>query len=184
MSAKAENKHELLDVLTQPEIQQSLIYLLHKLPDIQQSVQSIENIVTFGQSFLQDKETITSLENRLAAYPINAETVEAGITLLGKLPLILQQVELLEQATVFIQDVLGDDQSLQQINESLNSLPVVEQSKEVVELVNKIKANAEIERQETISIFTLMKWLKNPAVQKGLHYAKSALTILGERQTK
>lgn len=182
MSTQTENKIDWTKELAQPEIQESLTFLIQKLPDIQQSMQSFEQILTFGQSFLQDKNTIQTIEDRLNVYPINSETVEAGLTLLGKLPMLLQQVELLEQLTVFLQDVLNDEQSLQQINQSLNDLPLVEEGKEVVEIVNEIKARTEMEPQENVSLFTLMKWLKDPTVQKGLHYVKTTLAVLGERQ--
>lgn len=176
-----QSNSDVKTMLDEPEVQQSLLYLIQKLPDIKQAVQSVDSILKFGQAVMQDEETTEMYENRLSTYPIGYETIEAGIVLLGKLPLLLQHVEMIEQVTVFVQDVLGDEQSLEQIAESVSELPGVEEGKGALQLVNEIKERAEVERQEHISIFTLMKWLKDPTVQKGLHYAKTTLTVLGEK---
>lgn len=181
MSAEEKQNNEWTKELEQPEVQESLTYLIRKLPEIQQSVESIDNLVTFGQSVLQDKQTIGSFESRLSTYPIDAEAIEAGIQLIGKLPMLLQHVQLIEQATVFIQDVLGDERSMEQVNASIQDFPLVKEGKEALEIAQEIKNRAEIEPQENISIFALMKWLKDPTVQQGLHVAKTALTVLGER---
>lgn len=164
-----------------PEIQDSLTYLIQKLPDIQKSVQSADELITFGQSFLKDQETIQSFENRLKAYPLNAKTLEAAITLVGKLPMLLQLVETLEQITLFVQNVLGDEQSIDQLMQSFNELPLVEKGKETVGLLEEIKERAESEPQQQVSIFALMKWMKDPTVQKGLHYARAALDVLDQK---
>ena len=107
-----ENMNESFDLvkeLEQPEIKQSLTYLIRKLPDIQQSVESLDKIITFGTAVLQDSETMNSLENRFQTYPVDAEAIEAGIQLIGKLPMLLVQIEMLERITFFIKDVLNDE---------------------------------------------------------------------------
>lgn len=178
---QATESKDLLSQLEQPEVKESLLYLINKLPDIKQTVESIDTAVTFGQSIIEDKDTTKLFEERLSTYPISFETIEACIQLLGKLPMLLKHVEMLEQLTVFIEDVLGDERSLQQIKTSIQELPLVEEGKEAVQLVSEIKERAKIEPKEQVSIFTLMKWLKEPTVQKGLHYVKVALTVLGEK---
>lgn len=178
---QANNKSEIMNELDQPEVKESLLYLIQKLPEIQEAVQSVDSIVKFGQAVMEDSETAKMYEERFSTYPIGYETIEAGIALLGKLPLLLQHVGMIEQITVFVQDVLGDEQSIEQITQSINELPGVEEGKGALQLVNEIKERAEVERQEQVSLFTLMKWLKDPTVQKGLHYAKTALTVIGEK---
>lgn len=168
--------------LEQPDVQQSLTYLIRKLPEIQQSVESLENVITFGQAVLQDKQTIDSIENRINTYPIDVEAIEAGIQLIGKLPMLLQHVQLIEQLTTFVQDVLGDEQSMEQINTSIEQLPFVKEGKDALEIVQEVKKRTELESRESISIFTMMKWLKDPTVQQGLHIVKTTLTVLGERR--
>lgn len=182
MSTQSNVNNEWSKELAEPEVQESLHYLIRKLPEIQQSIQSLEEMVTFGKSILQDKESINFFEKRLSLYPVNAETIEAGIHLLGKLPMLLQHVEMLEQVTVFIQDVLGDKQSLEQINQSISDLPFVTEGKGALEMAQEIKERAATEPRENVSVFTLMKWLKDPTLQQGLHYVKTALTVLGEKQ--
>lgn len=183
MSVQRESSKTWTEELNEPEVEESLIYLIRKLPEIQQSVESIENIVTLGQSFLQDKDTIDSFENRLRTYPIDAEAIEAGIMLIGKFPLLLQHVQLIEKATQFIQDVLGDEQSMEQINTSIQQLPFAKEGLDALEVVKEVKERVASEPKENVSIFTMMKWLKDPTVQQGLHVAKTALTVLGERRS-
>jgi len=182
MSVQRESNNNWTEELNEPEVQESLVYLIRKLPEIQQSVESIENIVTLSQSFLQDKDTIDSFESRLRTYPIDAEAIEAGIMLIGKLPLLLQHVQLIEKATLFIQDVLGDEQSMEQINTSIQQLPFAKEGMDAIEVVKEVKKRVPSEPKQNISIFTMMKWLKDPTVQQGLHVAKTALTVLGERR--
>lgn len=182
MSIQSNVNNEWSKELAEPEVQEALSYLIRKLPEIQQSVQSLDEMVTFGKSVLQDQETIDTFEKRLSVYPLNAETLEAGIHLIGKLPMLLQHVEMLEQITVFIQDILGDQQSLEQMNQSISELPFVKEGKSAMEMAQEIKERAATEPRETVSVFTLMRWLKDPTVQQGLHYVKTTLTVLGEKQ--
>lgn len=183
MSVQKNSSNDWIAELNEPEVKESLTYLIHKLPEIQQSVESMEKFATFGQSFLQDKQTIDSFENRLSTYPIDAEAIEAGILLIGKLPLLLQHVQLIKTATVFIQDVLGDEQSMEQVSTSIQNLPFVKEGQEALEIAKDVKSRIAHEPKETISIFTMMKWLKDPTVQQGLHVIKTILTVLGERRS-
>lgn len=180
-----ENMNESFDwvkELEQPEIKQSLTYLIRKLPDIQQSVESLDKIITFGTAVLQDSETMNSLENRFQTYPVDAEAIEAGIQLIGKLPMLVQQLELLERITFFIQNVLNDEQSMEQINYSIGQLPFVKEGKEALEIAREVKERVQKEQAEKVSLLTMMKWLKDPNVQRGLQFVNTALTILNEKQ--
>lgn len=180
-----ENMNESFDLvkeLEQPEIKQSLTYLIRKLPDIQQSVESLDKIITFGTAVLQDSETMNSLENRFQTYPVDAEAIEAGIQLIGKLPMLLAQIEMLERITFFIKDVLNDEQSMEQINYSIGQLPFVKEGKEAFEIVREVKERVQKEQSEKVSLLTMMKWLKDPNVQRGLQFVNTALTILNEKQ--
>lgn len=183
MSINKVFNNEWTEILNEPETKESLTYLIEKLPEIKQSVESIEGMVTFGQTFLQDIDTIDSFENRLKTYPIDAEAIEAGVLLIGKLPLLLQHVQLLEVATIFLQEVFGDEQSMEQVNTSIRELPFVEKALETLDVTKQIKERFNSEPQEKVSIFTMMKWLKDPTVQQGLHVVKTALTVLGERRS-
>lgn len=183
----AEKTYETYDwakELEQAEVQQSLAYLIQKLPEIQQFVESLDKLKTFGAAVLQDKETIQSFENRFQAYPVNAQTIEAGIQLIGKLPTLLQYIEFFERVTFFIQDVLSDEQSMEQMKHSMKQLPIMKEGKEVFEMAREIKERAQYGQPEQISLFTLMKWLKDPTVQRGLHFVNTALTVINEKRNR
>ncbi|WP_062350717.1 hypothetical protein [Bacillus kwashiorkori] len=175
------NQYEWLNELDRPDVQESLTFLIQKLPDIQKSVAQLDSVIQFGQAVLQDKTTIDNMEDKLSYTPINYDTLEALVGLLGKLPVLLELVEKLEQGVEFIKAVLADKQSLDQLNESITSLPVITKAKEVAEFVHEVKERAEQEPVQHISLFTVLKWIKSPTVQNGLHYVKTALDVLEKK---
>ena len=168
--------------LEQPEIQQALTNLIGALPKIDKSLQSLDNLTVFSQAFLTDRQSIDTLENRLKTYPIDSNAIEAGIQLVGKLPMLLQLVELLEGVVFFVQDVLSDEQSMEQINASINQFKFVQQSRDAVDIAKEVKNRLEVDSVETISLFTILRWLKDPTVQQGLRIVKTTLAVLGQRE--
>src|SRR5690625_2108737 len=96
--------------------------------------------------------------------------------------MLLQHIQLIETTNVFIQDLLGDEQSMEQVNTSISQLPFVQKGVEALEIAKEVNERVANEPEEKVSIFTMMKWLKDPTVQRGLHVAKTALTVLGERR--
>ncbi|MBM7585943.1 uncharacterized protein YjgD (DUF1641 family) [Bacillus pakistanensis] len=173
--------YEWLNELERPEVQESLKKLIQKLPEIQRSMDSVGNLIQFSESVVKDRETIDKLEQRLTYSSINAESIEALVQLLGKLPVLLKLVERLEQVTVFLESVWKDKETLDQLYHSAMDFPVVERGKETLELVDRIKEKAESQPQQQISIFTVLKWMKDPNVQKGLHYIQATLDTISEK---
>jgi len=97
--------------------------------------------------------------------------------------MLLQHIQLIETTNVFIQDLLGDEQSMEQVNTSISQLPFVQKGVEALDIAKEVNERVANEPEEKVSIFTMMKWLKDPTVQQGLHVVKTALTVLGERRS-
>jgi len=174
---------EWVSELEQPEVQASLADLVRKMPEIQKTYQSLEDIVLFAQAFLQDRESIDRLEEKITQYSINEETIKSLVTLMEKLPSIVRVVEQLEELTIFMNSVLKDTESMAYISGMLHEYvdPFVKEGEKGMKLVNEIKKRAEVKHQ-TYSLLTIMKWLKDPSVQKGLGYVHATLEVLSDNK--
>ncbi|MYL55489.1 hypothetical protein GLW08_19455 [Pontibacillus yanchengensis] len=175
------SKYDWLQELEKPEVQESLTYLIKKLPDIQQAMDSVDHLVQFGQSVTKDQDAIQQLEERITYSTLNEENIEAMIKLLGKMPMLFEMVERLEQMIVFVESVLGDRESLDSLYRSMSEQPVLQQGKDVLDKLDTIKEKAESTPQENISIFAVLKWMKDPNVQKSLHYIQTALDVFNKK---
>lgn len=170
-----------LNELESPEVQESLVYIIQKLPDLQKGLEKVENLAQFSQNAMMDKEAISRFENRLKYSSVNKESLDALFKLISKLPMLLELVEKLEQTAVFIENTLGDRRSIESLYESLLAQPIVEQGQEVIKTLAAIKEKAETTPQQPISIFTVLKWIKDPSAQKGLHFIQSTIDVLNKK---
>lgn len=176
---------QLITELGKPEVQDSLTSLLSKLPEIEKSLHSVSNIVDFGQSVVEDKTVVNKYDQLASTYNINIETVTAIVALFEKLPKLVQLIEQLENIIDFVTAVLNDEKSTEYLinNAKEQADPYLKKGKQGIELLEQIQVRAESNPQN-ISLFSLMKWIKDPAVQKGLNYAQATIDILNEKQQK
>ncbi|WP_107947906.1 hypothetical protein [Lysinibacillus parviboronicapiens] len=172
----------LLEQLTQPEVQTALVSLLQQLPTYEKNLQAIGNIVSFGQAVLQDQQAIQKYDELVRSYNLNLETVEALVGLLAKLPKLLQTINQLEDMLDFATAVLGNKQTIDYATASIHSYtePVVEKGKQGLSLVKEIQQQVEA-TAEPVKLFTIMKWLKDPSVQKSLKYVQATLQVLNKQ---
>ncbi|WP_332645462.1 hypothetical protein [Lysinibacillus sp. 54212] len=172
----------LLEQLKQPEVQATLVSLLQQLPAYEKNLQAIDNVVSFGQAVLQDEQAIQKYDELVRSYNLNLETVEALVGLLEKLPKLLQIIDKLEDVLDFATAVLRDQQTIDYATASIQSYtePVVEKGKQGLLLVKEIQQRAE-DTTEPVKLFTIMKWLKDPSVQKSLKYVQATLQVLNKK---
>ncbi|MGE7092961.1 hypothetical protein ACQKII_16210 [Lysinibacillus sp. NPDC048646] len=172
----------LLEQLKQPDVQAALVSLLQKLPTYEENLQAIGNVVSFGQAVLQDQQAIQKYDDLVRSYNLNLETVEALVGLLEKLPKLLQMINQLEDLLDFATAVLADQQTIDYATASIQSYtePVVEKGKQGLSLVKEIQQQAEATK-EPVKLFTIMKWLKDPSVQKSLKYVQATLQVLNKK---
>ncbi|WP_121639054.1 hypothetical protein [Virgibacillus sp. Bac330] len=171
-----ENK-DLLHELKQPEIHQALTGIIHRLPEIERTLQSLEQLTQFSMDVVKDQTTMEALEERLQLSRIDESSLEALVALLAKLPTILEMVEQIEKIALFIKHVVHDEQSMEQIKTSMAELPFIQQQKEVKDFFEAVQTRHESIEQH-ISIFTIIKWMKEPHVQKYLKYMQATLDVL------
>ncbi|TCT24557.1 uncharacterized protein DUF1641 [Melghiribacillus thermohalophilus] len=110
---------------------------------------------------------------------VDIDTLEAGMKLLEKLPRLVEMVEKLEIAVEFIENVLRDQESMDYLQDSAKAYmePVRRRVDDGLNFWKEVQAKAETNKQH-ISIFTIMKWMKDPNVQKGLSYVQAIMDTM------
>ncbi|MGE7767529.1 hypothetical protein [Peribacillus sp. NPDC096540] len=173
---------QLINELEKPEVQESLTALLGKLPDIQKTLESAENIMDFGKSVVQDKESINKYEQTLSTLNINGETVVALITLIEKVPKLVSMIEQVENIMDFVTDIIKDKQSTDYLLSNLKEYtePILKEGKDGLSLIKRVKERADCNPQN-VTFFSVMKWMKDPTVKRGLCYVQAALEIINEK---
>jgi len=178
----SEELYQILETLEKPEVRHSLQRLLEKLPNVEQTIESAENVVDFGKAVLTDEKTINRYEQFVSTYNVGSETITAIVQLMEKLPKLVQIIHQLENIIDFVTVVLQDKQTTDYTMNNLKSYvdPYVEKGKIGLDFLKMVQQRAE-EKPQHINVFSIIKWTKDPSVQKTLNYVQSALDILKEK---
>ncbi len=178
----SEELYQIIETLEKPEVRHSLQRLLDKLPNVEQKIDSVENVVDFGKAVLTDEKTIDRYEQFVSTYNVGSETITAIVQLLEKLPKLVQSIHQVENIVDFVTAVIQDQQTTEYTMKNLKGYvdPCVEKGKAGLDFLKMVQQRAEEEPQH-INVFSIVKWLKDPAVQKTLNYIQSALDILKEK---
>lgn len=176
---------QLMTELERPEVQQSLASLLNKLPEFEKSIDSIGNAVQFGKAVFEDQTSIEKYDQLLSTYNLNMETITAIVTLLEKLPKLVKLMEQLEDILEFVTAVIQDKQSVEYLISNVKEYaePWVQKGKGGLSLFEEVQSRMECNPQN-VKFFSLVKWLKDPMVQKGLCYVQATMEVLNERTQK
>ncbi len=178
----SEELFQIIETLEKPEVQHSLQRLLERLPSIEQTLESAENVVDFGKSVLADEKTVDRYEQFVSSYDVGSETITAIVQLMEKLPKLVQTIHQLENIIDFVAAVLQDKQTTDNTMNNLKGYvdPYVEKGKTGLDFLKMIQQRAE-EKPQQLNVFSIIKWLKDPSVQKSLNYVQATLDILKEK---
>lgn len=178
----------LLSLLKQKEIQNSLINTLEKLPGLVNQYSALERTINFIQSVINDKESLEYIFDRLekdSPFILNKDSLEAFFSLVDNLPKYVKYLSLVEPIIDFILSVSSDKESVNYLFEGVQEVTEPIQQKVQNGWTMLQKAKKEAERARTpVTIFTVIKLIKEPAVQQGIHFAKALLTITSEYKQK
>lgn len=174
--------YQIIETLEKPEVRDSLQRLLEKLPNVEQTIESAENVVGFGKAVLTDDKTIDRYEQFVSTYNVGSETITAIVQLMEKLPKLVQIIHQLENIIDFGTAILQDKQTIEYTMNNLKSYTdsYVEKGKTGMEFFKMVQQRAE-ENPQHINVFSIIKWTKDPSVQKTLNYVQTALDILKEK---
>lgn len=178
-----EDLFQIIGELEKPEVQESLTSLLRRLPEFEKSINAVSNIAEFGKAVLKDNEAMNKYDQLVSSYNVNKDTVNAVLMLIEKLHKLLKTIELLENITDFATSVIQDKQSTEYLLNDAKEYaePILGKGKEGMAFIQQVQSRAESQSQN-ISLFTIAKWIKDPAVQKGLNYVQAAIDVLNEKQ--
>ncbi|WP_203363422.1 hypothetical protein [Bacillus sp. REN10] len=177
------SKQDWVDELDKPEVQASLQTLIEKLPTLTEKLEQVDNLLSFGQAVMNDEHTMEKVKTKLDYTNIDVDTLEAGLRLLEKLPLLLQLVEKLEVAVRFAEQVAGDQKSIEYLQKSAEGYlePIQAKVEQGKTLWQEIQTKAEANQQH-ISVFTILKWMKDPSVQRILSYVQAFIDTMPKKQ--
>lgn len=167
------------DELDSKEVQDSLQVLLSKLPDLVSKLEQADRVLAFGEAVMKDERTIETIKTKIDQTNLSLDTLEAAVRLLEKLPMLLELIERIEPLIAFADNVLSDKQSIEYLQSSVEEYvePIREKADKGKALWKETQLNAEMNTQH-ISIFTVLKWMKDPSVQKGLSYMQGFIEAL------
>ncbi|MEK4027824.1 MULTISPECIES: DUF1641 domain-containing protein [Bacillaceae] len=176
------SKQDWVDELNKPEVQASLQKLIEKLPDLTAKIEQADQLLTFGQSVLEDEHTMEKVKKKIDGINIDMNTLEAALRLLEKLPLLLELMEKLETVVRFVENVLADEKSIAYLQNSVEEYtePIREKVEKGQSLWEEVQAKAEANAQH-ISLFTVLKWMKDPSVQRVLSYVQALIETLPKK---
>ena len=131
---------------------------------------------------LKQQSSPTAAQEELLTQLSKPEVQESLITLLNQLPQLTEVVTALNKSYEFAQSVATDKVLVDDFANTAKEFaePVTKTAKNIAVNVMEAKERAE-QSTEVISIFGLMKMLKDPQIQKVLRFASAYLQISNER---
>lgn len=180
---------EWLKELADPDVQESLVTLIRKLPRIAEAVTAAERGIELVSAVASDKATLSSLAERaeqaLDRLNVDHETLESLVLLIEKLPKLVKMVSMLEQLYDTMEAVVTDKQSMNQLIDGVKELasPVVSPIEQGISVVKEARERAE-GMQQRISLFGLMRMINDPTVQNGLRFTQALLDVVAERNKR
>ncbi|WP_339313891.1 DUF1641 domain-containing protein [Paenibacillus sp. FSL M7-0896] len=115
---------------------------------------------------------------------LKPEVQQSLILLVEQLPQITQMVSVLSKSLDFVQSVATDEVLKNDTVGAIKEMagPVVGTAKNLAATVIEAKDRADAS-SETVSLFGMMKMIKDPQVQKALRFMNAYLQVSGERQS-
>lgn len=184
------NKNEpLVEVLSDERVQAAVVTALEKLPSIMEQYAQVEQTLEFVKNFANDKESVqnvlSGLKSDLPDVSITRDTLNAMMVLVDKLPKLVETITALEPMVEFVQAILSDRDSLQNLVKGAEDLirPTQQRVQEGLSIMEEAKSRAATDRTQ-VGIFSLLKLLKDPNVQYGIHFMQAVIAVIGERKSK
>lgn len=193
------NRKDVEEVLQQLEGErqvESLQYLVEKLPIFVDSLKVVENQLDFVTSSLNDRTSLEliadDVESKVERLHIDETHLEAMLSLVQLLPRLTPVVEQLDNVLSFAESVWGDERTVDQltktVTETVNHYVPIDKGKELAtvgkEIVEETKEEFEQTKQQPdLSIFGVMKMLKDPVVQDGLKLVQAFLNVVERKRS-
>lgn len=173
----------IIQALENKEQMDSLYYLVQKLPEFTNAIQSMEDKLSFLTSVMQDKESLHQLgnevEQKVEQLHINQAHLDALLQIVHLLPSLVPMMKRLDEIIAFATDFLGDQQSIEYTLNGLNDVVPIQETVEVIQETNQRFRNNQ--DNTSISLYGMYRLLKDPTVQKGFRYVETLLQVIQNR---
>lgn len=171
--------------LSNPSVQEALTALIQKLPQINEAIGKLEQGMQVISTLSTDTQTINTITepiSHISKVALSKENVEALASIADKLPRIAQSLELLDKVVPLIEKAGQRENwvAMAGLAEVL-AAPVTERVQDGMSLVKEAKARSERNTSD-VSIFGVLKLLKDPFVQDGLKFIQALLEVANEKR--
>lgn len=184
---QSQSLSNLLNQLENPEIQESLSSILKKLSEYEKGIESFNNMLTFGKDLFNDQQIGQKYDEILASYNVDFKTIHAIIGLLENLPKLNMILDQFIKIMDFANAILKDKQSIEYVTNNVSQYvePLKEKTQLYKTFVSEVKEQMKSnENPEPINLFTILKWLKEPAVQNILQYIQVGIHVLNHEKER
>jgi len=171
--------------LGDPDFQAKFVRVIERLAEWDEALGNLPTAIAFGRELVQDRESMRYLmASALEEIPlrVDRDTLVALAELLNALPTLVELMRPLLQFAEFAKVVLEDRASVEYLFASLTSefesmQRMIEEARIIAREAGRIAA----EDRTPVTVWSLLRLLKEPVVQKGLRYAKAFVQVAQER---
>jgi len=171
--------------LGDPDFQAKFVRVIERLAEWDEALGNLPTAIAFGRELVQDRESMRYLmESASEEIPlrVDRDTLAALAELLNALPTLVELMRPLLQFAEFAKAVLEDRASVEYLFASLTSefesmQRMIEEARIIAREAGRIAA----EDRTPVTVWSLLRLLKEPVVQKGLRYAKAFVQVAQER---
>lgn len=174
----------MLQLIENDEQQEALRYFIEKLPQLKQTMESLEEKVAFVQHVLNDKQSLeamfTEWEEKAAPFRLTSEHLEALATLVQLLPTLVQWLQKAEQFISFVTSVINDRESMAYAIQGAKDIVPIEKGLTILKETNE---RFQRERDSsTVSLLRMYRLLKHPLIQDGVKYIETLLDVASKHK--
>ncbi len=182
-----DNAFSSMKALAKPGMAGALMTLADKLPTAVKLLSVAELGVDLVEPMIKDEEFIDlafSTAQKLAE-PFSEEKLKAALTLLDKLPMLVKLTNWLEIGVDLVEPMMTDQELLPLFIKTVfdATLPVGQLFNEYYGVFKEAKSKADKD-STNYGVFGLMRFLKDPTVQKSLRIAAAFLSELAAKEAK
>ncbi|MED0657025.1 hypothetical protein [Anoxybacillus ayderensis] len=174
----------MLQLIENDEQQEALRYFIEKLPQLKQTMESLEEKVAFVQHVLNDKQSLeamfTEWEEKAEPFRLTPEHLEALATLVQLLPTLVQWLQKAEQFISFVTSVINDRESMAYAIQGAKDIVPIEKGLTILKETNE---RFQRERDSsTVSLLRMYRLLKHPLIQDGVKYIETLLDVASKHK--
>lgn len=179
------SSNPLSEELSNPAVQEALVALIQKLPQINEAIVKMEQGIGVISALATDTQTINNVTepiSQISKVALSKDNLEALASIADKLPRIAQSLELLDKVVPLLEKA-GQRENWVAMAGLVEVLaaPVTEKFQDGMSMVKEAKQRSERNKND-ISIFGVLKLLKDPLVQDGLKFVQALLEVTNEKR--